>query len=218
MLVKNNREEHPEWWQQAGFKREAREWEADRLLSMREEAEQGGEGQMWRALKDAWAWSQETASLACSPTGWFPPPAMCFFNHSLLSGLSVMLESSCGQRETAFMCYLSQAAWCFLTYSPPHLSHLVSRSCPFSLPNLPEASYTFKTWKNKPQLPALSSHHPLPLHFTNKHLEWVMDTTLSFPTHCNWLLHLAPNSLLHLATLTNEGGTKPVNGQLTTIF
>lgn len=46
MLVKNNREEHPEWWQQAGFKREAREWEADRLLSMREEAEQGGEGQM----------------------------------------------------------------------------------------------------------------------------------------------------------------------------
>lgn len=108
--------------------------------------------------------------------GRFPPPTSSLIweqrpdvqglTHSLLSGSSMMLESSCGQRETASTRYHSQTSGCLLASA---LTHHVWSARPFSLSSLPQASPTFKkkTTKKKrekkPQLPTLSSHHPLPL-------------------------------------------------------
>lgn len=169
-----------------GLKKEAREWEVGLPT--------GHEGRGWtgRERPDVkgpeGCLSMESGDcLPCLFTHWLVPSSqLCFFITSSCQAFLWCLSPAVGKGRLCYvLCFPCQTAWCFLGYSPSYPPHLVSRSCPFSLPNLPEASYTFKTWKNKPQLPALSSHHSLPLRFTNKHLEWVMDTTLSFPTHCN---------------------------------
>lgn len=56
---------------------------------------------------------------------------MYSLKNSLLSGPSVMLESSCGQKEMTYTCYPSQTAVCSLGSSLPLTPHLVSRSCLF---------------------------------------------------------------------------------------
>lgn len=114
-----------------------------------------------------------------------PLPALRFdvqgLPHPLLSGPSVRLGSSCGQRETASMCRPSQKAGALLGPFLPHRHppHPVSRSCLFSLSSLPQASVTFFLFfflmkKEKKETTTPSPFQPPPppsLYFTNKHLE-----------------------------------------------
>lgn len=93
-----------------GLKEEAREWEAGLAT--------GHEGRGWtgRERPDVkgpeGCLSMESGDrLLCLFTHWLVPSSqLCFFyNNFLLSGLSVMLESGCGQREIAFTCCASRA-------------------------------------------------------------------------------------------------------------
>lgn len=113
----------------AGLGEQAREWEADLTTGMRGKARQVGEGQMWRALKNASVWTRETYPLAYSSSELVPfsqerRPDIQGLNISLLSGLSVMLESSCGQRKMVSACYPHQTSGCFLGLSLSLTQHV----------------------------------------------------------------------------------------------
>lgn len=121
----------------------------------------------------------------------------------------VTLQSSSREREMRSLCtkpgiwlpiWLLALPCC--RRSPTH--NLVSRSCPLSLTNLPQALPHLKTEKRNLTI-QLSSHHPLPLF--DKTSTWSESSTPPghLLTHCNQLLsHLAPIFFFILTTITNK--------------
>lgn len=121
--------------------------------------------------------------------------------HPLLSGPSLMLGSSCGQRETASICHPSQKAGAGLAPSSltatPHILSAgpVCPPCQVYLRPLPVVFFFFK----KPQLPALFSHHPLPLSHTQapgmSHLYHPVTLPPPASSSCPILLPVPPSTL-----------------------
>lgn len=125
--------------------------------------------------------------------GRFPPPTSSLIweqrpdvqglTHSLLSGSSMMLESSCGQRETASTRYHSQTSGCLLASA---LTRHVWSARPFSLSSLPQASPTLKK-KTRKETTTPNPFQPPPppsLCFTSTWNESSLPPGHS-PTHCN---------------------------------
>lgn len=92
-------------------------------------------------------------------------------------------------------------SWCWLGpfLSHRHPPHPVSRSCLSSLSSLPQASASCFFFFKKPQLPALFSHHPLPLSHTQapgmSHLYHPVTLPPPASSSCPILLPMPPSTL-----------------------
>lgn len=212
--VGQERQVHLGWSQQAS-ERKPENGKLTWTLGMKEEAGQAGESQMWRALKDAEAWSQETHLLAFSL---LPLPAMSKSRSQLCRiwtslscrAFSVMFESSCGQRGTASICYPCPTSGCFIGSSFPQTPHILSAGPvhpplppPPTRSDPPQAFATFKTWKSNLTTPSTFQPPPSPSPFHKQapgmnhwhHLVIPPPTTTSF---CPILLLIPPLHFDHI--------------------